>query len=83
MFFVDPAVCGGGFDGCELAGDVVGGGGQAELLFDAVDQIEVVDGRLDHDHVGPLLDVEGDLAQSLVGIVKVDLVTTAIAELRG
>ena len=45
MFFVEPAVLGGGFEHGVFAADVVAGDGVAELFFDAPDEVLVAEAR--------------------------------------
>ena len=74
---------GGGLDHRVLARDVVGGHRHAEPLLDPADDVEVGQGRLDHDHVGPFGQVERHLADRLVAVGRVHLVRPAVAERRG
>ena len=71
---------GGRLDHRVLAADVVGGDRQARRLLDPADHVEVGQRRLDHDHVGALLDVEQRLAHGLVGVGGIHLVAAAVAE---
>src|SRR5271157_6289380 len=80
---VDPAAEGGGLDHGVLARDVVGRHRDAEGVLDAAGDVEVGQGRLDHDNVGALRQVEGDLADRLVAVGRVHLVAAAIAEAGG
>src|SRR4051794_12594222 len=57
-FAVEPAVGGGGFDHGVLAGDVVRGNGEVHVVADLADDVEVGEGRFDHDDVGAFGDVE-------------------------
>jgi hypothetical protein len=80
---VEPSHLGRRLDHGELAAHVVGRDGMIELLPGAPDDVKVGQRRLDHDDVGPLLDVEPDLAHGLVAVGGVHLVALAVAELRG
>ena len=64
-------------------GDLVGEGGHREGVFDPLQNVEIGQARLDHDHVGALGDVELDFAQRLVGVRRVHLVGALVADQRG
>ena len=57
--------------------------GTSKRVLDPADDVEVGEGRLDHDHVSAFGEVEGDLAEGLVAVGGVHLVAAAVAELRG
>src|SRR5271165_4689299 len=80
---VDPAAEGGGLDHGVLARDVVGRHRDVEGVLDAAGDVEVGQGRLDHDTVGTLRQVKGDLADRLVAVGRVHLVAAAIAKAGG
>ena len=82
-FFVDPAGLGGGLEHRVFATDMVGGGREAELFFDAPDEIEIGEARFDHDDIGTFLDIDGDLSESFSGVGRVHLVGAAVATTRG
>src|SRR6266851_6705578 len=63
--FVDPAALGGCLHHGEFATYIVGGQGDAKAVFDPADDVEVRQGRLDHDDVRTLAEIQGNLAQSL------------------
>ena len=77
---VDPAPLGRGLDHGVLPGDVVGGQGLVEIVGHGPDHVQVGQGRLDHDDVGPLLHIQGHLAQGLPDIGRVHLVGLAVPE---
>src|SRR5450755_1091752 len=79
---VDPAILGGSFNHGVFAADVVGGDGQIAAVAHLANYVEVGEGGLDHDDIGPLGDIQCDLAQGFAGVGGVHLVGTAIAELR-
>src|SRR5262245_6500794 len=79
---VDPAVAGRGGQHRVLAGDMVGRDGHIDGLPHTMDDVEVRQGRLHHDHVRPFLDVAPDDLQGLADVARVHLVTAAVAELR-
>ena len=79
---VDPAALGGGLHHRVLARDVVGGERDVRGFLRRADDVEVGEGRLDHDHVGPLLDVGEDLLHRLADVRRVHLVGAAVAERR-
>ena len=54
--------------------------GIAELRLHPRDDVEIGERRLDHDDVGPFLDIERDLAQRLLDVGRIHLVRSAIAE---
>ena len=63
---VDPALGGGGLDHAEFAGNVVRGQRHAgKMVRGQADDVEIGEGRLDHDHVGPFGQVQFDLAEGL------------------
>ena len=78
-FFVDPTGLGGGLEHGVFAADMVSGGGEAELFFDAPDEIEIGEARFDHDDIGTFLDIEGDLSERFSGVGGVHLVGAAVA----
>src|SRR3954452_15864113 len=78
-FAVQPAVGGGGFDHGVLAGDVVRGNGDVHVVADLADDVEVGEGRLDHDEVGAFGEVEVDLADRVAGVGVVLLVRLPVA----
>jgi hypothetical protein len=80
--FVDPTPIGGGFDHGKFSADAIGGGGEGELIFDAVDDVEIRESGFDHDDVRAFGNIERDFAQSFGGVARVHLVGAAIAELR-
>ena len=82
-FFVDPTGLGGGLEHGVFAADMVSGGGEAELFFDAPDEIEIGEARFDHDDIGTFLDIDGDLSESFSGVGRVHLVGAAVATTRG
>ena len=65
-----------------LARDVVGGDRAVEALADCPDDVEVGQGRLDHQDVGALLEVELALAERLARVRGIHLVAAAVALLR-
>ncbi|RYZ27986.1 MAG: porphobilinogen synthase, partial [Propionibacteriaceae bacterium] len=65
---VDPAVRGGRLDHRVLARDVVRRDRHVHHLADRADHVEVGQRRLDHDEVGALGEVEGDLVQRLAQV---------------
>ena len=65
-----------------LAADVVGGEWHRRRILDASDHVKVRERRFDHHDVGALLDIEQRLADGLVGVRRVHLVATAVAERR-
>ncbi len=77
---VDHARRGRRLDHGILAADGVGGERHVEALARPPDDVEVRQRRLHHHDVGALLDVEGDLAQRLIGVRRVHLVAAAVAE---
>ena len=79
---VEPAIGGRRLEHGVLAAHVVGGHREPGLALDAVDQVEVRQGRLDHHHVGAFLDIHDGLAHALVGVRGVHLIRLAVAELR-
>ena len=78
-FFVDPTGLGGGLEHGVFAADMVSGGGEAELFFDAPDEIEIGEARFDHDDIGTFLDIEGDLSERFSGVGGVHLVGATVA----
>src|SRR6266540_4177690 len=64
---VDPSVGRGGLDHCVFAGDVVSGDGSVEAYAGFADNVEVGKSRLDHDRVGSLLQIQGDLVHGQAG----------------
>src|SRR3954471_12054209 len=80
---VDPAPRGGRLDHGVLARDVVRRHAHVHGVADPTDHVEVAEGRLHHDDVGPLLDVEQRFADSLDGVGSVLLVGTPVALQRG
>src|SRR5580658_1337490 len=80
---VDPVVLGGGFDHRVFAGDLIGGQRQIETQAGGGDYVEVGQGRLDHDHVSALFDVELDFAHGFAQVGSIHLIGAAVAELRG
>ena len=82
-FFVDPTGLGGGLEHGVFAADMVSGGGEAELFFDAPDEIEIGEARFDHDDIGTFFDIEGDLSERFSGVGGVHLVGAAVATTRG
>ncbi len=76
---VDPAALGGGLDHRVLARHVVGGDGHVDGGPHLGQHVEVGERRLDHDHVGALGHVEGDLGQRLAPVAVVLLVALAVA----
>src|SRR5262245_7492475 len=81
---VDPALLGGGFDHGIFAGDVVGGEGDpGKAIADEAYDVEIGEGGLDHDEVGPFSQVEFDFTEGLLGGGGgVHLVGAAVAEFR-
>ena len=77
---VDPAALGGGLHHRVLARDVVGREGDVRRLLRGPHDVEVGEGRLDHDHVGSFLDVREDLLDRLADVRRVHLVGAAVAE---
>src|SRR5439155_12207096 len=51
-------------------------------VFHTADDIHVGEGRLDHDDVGPFVQIEGDFTQGLVAVGGVHLVAAPVAKLR-
>ena len=76
---VDPAPLGGGLDHGVLAGHVVGGHGHVDRGPHVGDHVEVGEGRLDHHHVGPLVDVGATSASASRRVAGVLLVALAVA----
>src|SRR5699024_273192 len=66
--FIQPAVVDGGLEHGVFARHVVGEGGHAELLFDAVNNVQIRQAGFDHDHVSAFGQVEGDFAQGFVAV---------------
>ena len=79
---IEPAVLGGGAEHRVFAADLVGERGHAERVFHAADDIEIRHARLDHHHVGPFGDVEGDFADRFVGVGRVHLIRAFVAAAR-
>ena len=79
---IDPAVAGSGFDHGKLPAHLVGCDRHVEAAAGFVDQVEVGHGRLDHDHVGALFQVQFDFPHGLAPVGRVHLVTAPVAELR-
>src|SRR5215471_7288697 len=71
---VQPAQTAGRADHGVLPGDGVRGQGHPELALGARDDVQVRQGRLHHDDVGALVDVEGDLAHGLHPVGGIHLV---------
>src|SRR5258705_3940390 len=78
---VDPSALGGRLNPNELATHLVRGQRVAGLLLHAGDDIQERTRRLDHHHVGALLDVEPYLAQRLARVGRVHLVPAPIPRL--
>ena len=57
-----------------FAGNLVGVGWYAELVFDAADNVKIGQTGFDHHHIRTFLNVEGDFVQGFVGIGGVHLV---------
>jgi hypothetical protein len=76
---VDPAALGRRLQHRVLAAHVVGGHGQVDRGPDLGDDVEVRQGRLDHDHVCALVDVGQHLGHGLPPVGRVLLVALAIA----
>ena len=79
---VYPAVARGGFHHRVFSAHVVCRDGHIIPLTHALNDIEVGQGRLDHDHVRALFEVERDFAQSLARIGRIHLITAVVAKLR-
>jgi hypothetical protein len=58
----------GGLDHGVFAADIVGRHRQIDLLPEAADDIQVGQGRFDHDDVGALLHVHGGLADGFLAL---------------
>ena len=56
--------------------------GIAEGFFDPLQDIEIGQAGLDHDHIGAFGDIEFDLAQRLVGVRRVHLIGALVADER-
>ena len=80
---VNPALRGGGLYHRVLPGDVISGHGQVGHFAHVPHDVQVRQGRFDHDHVRALGDVLGDFFQRLAAVGRVHLVGLAVAELRG
>src|SRR5262249_27570769 len=78
---VDPAFLRGRLDHGKLAADVVRRHRYFEAILDPANDVEIGQGRLDHDDVGAFGKVKGDLAERLVAVGRVHLVAGAVAEL--
>ena len=65
---VEPAVAGGGHQHRVLATHLVDEGRHAEAVLHPAHDVEVGHARLDHHHVGALLEIERDFAQRLIGV---------------
>ena len=79
---VDPTVPRRGLDHRVLAAHVVRRDRHVELGAHCGDHVEVRERRLDHDHVGALVDVERGLGDRLADVRRVHLVRAPVAELR-
>ena len=75
---VDPAPLGRRLHHGVLAAHVVGGHRHVDVAGDVGDDVEIGERRLDHDHVGALGHVEGDLGQRLAPVARVLLVAAAV-----
>ncbi len=63
-----------------LAADVVGAKGKSRLLAEAIDHIEVEEGGLDHEHIGPLLLIELCFEERFAPIGRIHLVPPFVAK---
>ncbi|MNO86246.1 hypothetical protein D3C76_776410 [compost metagenome] len=68
-----------------LTAHLIGEGRHPELILDPADHIQIRHARLDHDAVGPFLDVQRHLVQGLVVVGRIHLVAglVALAEVAG
>src|SRR6266508_235062 len=79
---IEPAQATRGADHRVLARDRVRGERDAELRLRPRDDVEVRQRGLDHDDVGPLVEIERDLAHRLHAVRGIHLVRAPVAELR-
>ena len=71
--------CGGVLDQRVLARDVVADHRAQDLVAHPADDVQVGQRRLDHDHVGALLQVQQGLEHGLAAVARVHLVGLAVA----
>ena len=81
-FPVDPLIPGGGLYHGVFSRDLIRRQGQVETLPGGGNDVQIGHGRLDHDHVRALLNVQLDLPHGFAQVRAVHLVRAAVTKLR-